>query len=120
VLERQRAELPTPRIIREGGEVRSELRDAAAAPVLIDERRVHFIESAALALRHSERAHRGVRRDEVALDLLPLEVRHRRRGFRRRREERAAPIPAREVISSKMLGGASQTVSKIRVTCNGT
>ena len=35
-------------------------------------------------------------------------------------ERHAQRLGIAEVISSNMLGGASQTVSKIRVKCNGT
>ena len=40
-------------------------------------------------------------------------------GRRGRREGHAGDVPTCRVQSSKMLGGASQTVSKIRVKCNG-
>jgi hypothetical protein len=42
-----------------------------------------------------------------------------RANVRRRYEVRVDDLPQR-ASASKMLGGASQTVSKIRVKCNGT
>ena len=71
------------------------------------------------ALPLAAERHGVVVRDRLLQFLLLRELKEDRANVRRRYEVRVDDLPQR-ASASKMLGGASQTVSKIRVKCNGT
>ena len=78
----------------------------------------HLVPEQVRAVQHGERANRGLCADaRAAVEALP--PRERALQAREAAVRRYVPAPRAGELSSKMLGGASQIVSMIRVKCNG-